>query len=313
MLYNISIQDVIMLGGFMINIENNIYNIEVDDIKNLFKERPKDSHKGMFGTIGIMGGSIEYSGSVKLANMSAVSVRSGCGIVRVIVPEVLVSAIMPYLLEQTLYSLKDNNGKISYEEINKALNNLKALAIGMGWGVNKENQEILNYLITNYQGPILIDADGLNNLAQMDLNILLKAKNKIILTPHLKEFERLTNISIDKIKHNSLKIAKEFAKKYNVILLLKGTTTIITDGNLIYLSSKGCPGMATAGSGDVLSGIIIGMLGYHEANILTIASATYLAGLAGEFAQVKYTDIAMKASDTIEFIPEAIKYIRNKN
>ena len=77
----------------MINIENNIYNIEVDDIKNLFKERPKDSHKGMFGTVGIMGGSIEYSGSVKLANMSAVSVRSGCGIVRVIVPEVLV----PYM------------------------------------------------------------------------------------------------------------------------------------------------------------------------------------------------------------------------
>lgn len=168
-------------------------------------------------------------------------------------------------------------------------------------------------MITNFLGLILIDADGLNILSQMDLNILLQAKGKIILTPHLKEFSRLTNKSIDEIKQNSLNLAKDFAKKYNIILLLKGPTTIITDGNLTYLSKKGCPGMATAGSGDVLSGIIIGMLGYQEPNLLTIAASAFLAGLAGELAQEKYTDIATKASDTIEFIPNAIKYIRNNN
>lgn len=267
----------------------------------------------MFGIVGIMGGCIEYTGAIKLSNMSASTIRGGCDIVRVIIPESLASTVAPYLLEQTLYPLKYNDGKLDNKELEKSINNLKALAVGMGWGKSLEHQETLKYLITNFLGLILIDADGLNILSQMDLNILLQAKGKIILTPHLKEFSRLTNKSIDEIKQNFLNLAKDFAKKYNIILLLKGPTTIITDGNLTYLSKKGCPGMATAGNGDVLSGIIIGMLGYQEPNLLTIAASAFLAGLAGELAQEKYTDIAMKASDTIEFIPNAIKYIRNNN
>ena len=92
--------------------------------------------------------------------------------------------------------------------------------------------------------------------------------------------------------------------------LLKGSTTIITDGTTTYLVKRGCPGMATAGSGDVLSGVLVGMLGYHEASTKIVAAGSYLAGMAGELAQKKYTDISMKASDTIEMIPEAIKNIR---
>lgn len=91
----------------------------------------------------------------------------------------------------------------------------------------------------------------------MDKSILNRSKSKIILTPHLKEFERLTNISIDEIKNNREKFALEFAKKYNVILLLKGSTTLVTDGNEIIHVTKGCSGMSTAGSGDVLSGILV--------------------------------------------------------
>lgn len=300
----------------MKKIKENIYEIEITDVQSLFKERDIDSHKGMFGTVGIMGGSLEYSGAVKLANMSASAVRSGAGIVRVIVPENIASAILPYLLEQTLYPLKcDNKGHIYFnmDDLERALKNLKSLAIGMGWGISEEYKKILDIIIKKFNGKLLIDADGLNTLVHMDLNILKETNSQIILTPHLKEFQRVSKIDIEKIKQNSIEIATNFAKEYNVILLLKGSTTIVTDGKNIYLIKKGVPGMATAGSGDVLSGILAGMLGYQEANVLTIASGALLAVTAGELAQEKFTDISMRASDTIKYIPEAIKYIRNFN
>lgn len=294
----------------MIKIENNIYEIEITDIKKIFIERDKDSHKGMFGKVGILGGSLEYSGAIKLSNMSATAVRSGTGIVRVIVPEKIANSISPYLLEQTLYPLNEDNN-INYEELEKATKDLNAIAIGMGWGKNNYNQNILTYLLTNYHKTLIIDADGLNTLSKINLDILTNTTCQVILTPHLKEFERLSGVDIEEIKKNPLNTSKQFAKKYNIILLLKGTTTIITNGDITYLIKRGCPGMATAGSGDVLSGIIVGMLGYLNNDILTIAAASFLAGLAGELAQNKYTDISMKASDTIEFIPQAIKLIRN--
>ena len=297
----------------MIDLGNNIKKIELKDIKDIFKERRRDTNKGDYGTVGIMGGSLEYSGAIKLANMSAVAVRSGCGIVRVIVPKDIAIVIAPYLLEQTLYPL-DYNSKnhmaMSDEEIEKATNKLNALAIGMGWGQDQEYINILKKLINTFSYPIVIDADGLNTLAKMDLNILKNAKNKIILTPHLKEFERLSKKSIEQIKQDKIKISKEFAKTYNVILLLKGEETILTDGNIVYVVDRGCAGMATAGSGDVLSGILVGLLGYQNPNILTIAGGAFLAGAAGELAQKEFTDISMRASDTIKYIPKAIKYIR---
>lgn len=287
--------------------------LKKEDLKEVFREREKDSHKGTYGYVGIMGGCMEYTGAIKLANMSATALRAGCGVVRLIVPKSIESMIAPYLLEQTIFPI-DNDGenkmKFNKENIDKALEKLKALAIGMGWGKGKDNISILKYILENKAIPCIIDADGLNTLSEMNLDILNRTKCKVILTPHLKEFERLSKIKIDKIKENPRQIAEEFAKKYNIILLLKGSTTIVTNGAETYLVDRGCPGMATAGSGDVLSGILVGLLGYNEANVKTIASGSYLAGVAGELAQEKYTDIGMKASDTIEMIPEAIKIIR---
>ena len=236
------------------------------------------------------------------------------GVVRLIVPKNIEQSITPYLLEQTMYPIsndEDNKMIFNKEEIDNALEKIKALAIGMGWGSGKDNEKILTYILEEKNIPCIIDADGLNTLAKMDLNILKKAKNKIILTPHLKEFERISQNSIEEIKEKPAELAIEFAKKYNVILLLKGSTTIVTDGDETYLVKRGCTGMATAGSGDVLSGILVGMLGYNEANVKNIAVGACLAGIAGELAQAKYTDISMKASDTIELIPEAIKRIRS--
>ena len=181
----------------------------------------------------------------------------------------------------------------------------------MGWGQSEEYEKILEYILNDYSLPVVIDADGLNMLSQMNLEILKNTKCKVILTPHLKEFERLSKIKIDDIKQDEINIAKDFAKEYNVILLLKGPTTVVTNGQEVYLVKRGCPGMATAGSGDVLSGILVGMLGYNEPDILTVAAGAYLNGMAGEIAQEKYTDISMVASDTAKCLPEAVKKIRD--
>ena len=296
----------------MLKINEFTYEIETKDIKNKFIQRQRDTNKGDYGYVGIMGGSLEYSGAVKLANLSASAMRAGCGVVRLIVPEEIAEAIAPYLLEQTIFPMNDNANKMvfSEEQINEALAKLKALAIGMGWGQSKEYEKILEYILGNYNIPVVIDADGLNTISKMNMDILNSTKCKVILTPHLKEFERLSKIKIEDIKQDEITIAKDFAKKYDVILLLKGPTTVVTDGENVYLVKKGCPGMATAGSGDVLSGILVGLLGYNEPDILTVATGAYLNGLAGEIAQEKYTDISMIASDTVKCLPEAIKKIR---
>lgn len=286
--------------------------LEKEDIKCLFPKRDENSHKGNFGYVGIMGGCIEYSGAVKLANLSSSSLVSGAGVVRLIIPKEIEVSVMPYLLEQTLFLVESQDGHMLFDKniIDKSLEKLKALAIGMGWGETTDNEKILKYILKTKDIPIVIDADGLNTLAKMDKSVLNKTKCKVILTPHLKEFSRISGYSLDEIENNKEKLSADFAKKYNVILLLKGHETIITNGKETYLVNRGCPGMATAGSGDVLSGILVGILGYNEPNVLTIAGGAYLAGLAGELAQNNLNDISMRASDTISKIPEAINEIR---
>lgn len=290
-----------------------VYEVKENDIKEIFKPRESDTHKGTYGYVGIIGGCLKYIGATKLATMSSTALRAGCGVVKLIIPRSVSKYICPQILEQTIEPIdndEEDHMKFNKGQIEEALKKIKALAIGMGWGQGKDNEKILKYILENYKIPIVIDADGLNTLSKMNLEIIKNSNAQIILTPHLKEFERLTKLDIEKIKQNPIQIAKDFANKYNVILLLKGPTTIITDGKEVYLVKRGCPGMATAGSGDVLSGILVGLLGYNEPNILTISAGAYLAGMAGEMAQEKYTDISMKSSDTIEFIPKAIKEIR---
>lgn len=299
----------------MLKINEFTYEIEVKDIKDKFVQRPSNSNKGDYGYVGIMGGSLEYSGAIKLANLSASAMRAGCGVVRLIIPEGIAKAVAPYLLEQTIFPMKDENNKMifSEEQVDEALVKLKALAIGMGWGQSEEYEKILEYILNNYNLPVVIDADGLNTISKMNMDILKSTKCKVILTPHLKEFERLSKVKIEDIKQDEITIAKDFAKKYDVILLLKGPTTVVTDGEKVYLVKRGCPGMATAGSGDVLSGILVGLLGYNEPDILTVATGAYLNGMAGEMAEEKYTDISMIASDTVKCLTDAIEEIRKYN
>ena len=278
--------------------------IYIEDIKELFQKRKEDANKGDFGKVGILGGSINYSGAVKLASLSLASLRGGCGLVKVIVPKEIVSSLSPILLEQTLFPYKN------LEDIKKSIKDLDSLAIGMGWGSNENHLPILKDILENFQGNLVIDADGLNTLVN-HVEILRTSQANIVLTPHLKEFSRLTSLSIEEIEKNKMEIAKSFAKENHVILLLKGSTTIVTNGIDVYLINYGTPGMATSGSGDVLSGILAGLLGYLDYNLLSVSAGAIVNGLAGELAEEKNTDISMIASDTIKCIPAAIKKIRN--
>lgn len=280
------------------------YLLEDEDFQNFLPKRANYSHKGSYGLVGILGGSLKYSGSVKLANISLSSLTLGAGVARLIIPKSIVEGVLPYILESTVFPIDDENGQMIFqkEAIDKALEKVTALLIGIGWDQNKNNEKILNYILDNSKIPMVIDADGLNILSKTN-NI----KPNLILTPHLKEFSRLTNLAMDEISKNPINLAKDYAKKHQIILLLKGPTTIITNGEQVYLVNKGCPGMATAGSGDVLSGILIGLLGYQKPDIKTVAFAAYINGLSGEYAENKKSSISMLARDTATSLSEVIR------
>ena len=198
------------------------------------------------------------------------------------------------------------------DNIDEAIKGLKAIAIGPGLGNKEDHKKIIQYLIETVDVPLIIDADGLNSLSKIDLSILNNSKAKIVLTPHIKEFSRLINVSVNDIFLDPVKYVSSFVNQYNVTLLLKGPTTIIADKTQIYFVNSGSPGMATAGSGDVLTGIITGLLGYQQDNILfTVCLGAFINGLAGEIAAKKFGEISMLSSDTISSIPDAIMRIIN--
>lgn len=275
----------------------------------LIKKRKNYSNKGNYGYVGILGGCTEYSGAAKLANMSLSALRSGCGVAKLIVPQSIAASVSPYLLESTLCPLADDGGHIVFDKegIDAATSRLASLAVGMGWGMSAENEKILSYILTEKSLPLVIDADGLNTLSHMNKNIFKTTKCRVVLTPHLKEFERLSCLAREDIERDPVACAKDFAREYGLILLLKGSATIITDGDEVFITDRGCAGMATAGSGDVLSGVLAGLLGYMDCTSMTVALGAYIAGAAGELAAEENTEIAMTSGDTVKMLPRVWK------
>ena len=314
--YGLLLNDAKNYTGKIIN--NNIginlcgdcgYLIEEKDIKEIFKKRNENSNKKTFGYTALIGGSNEYSGAIKLSNLSYSALRTGCGIAKLYVPKSISESIRPYILESILVGVDDSFGHMILDNELKNLGNMDSICIGMGLGTSDTYKDILNYILTNYKFPIIIDADGLNTLSKME-NI--KLGENVVLTPHLKEFSRLINKEISDIKNHLVEYAYNYSKEHNnCILLLKGPTTIITNGKEIYLVDKGTVGMSTAGSGDVLSGILAGITAYSKENLLlTVAAGAYINGLAGEIGVEELNEISLMARDTIINIPKAIKQIK---
>jgi len=293
-------------------IEEPYYLIEESDLKPLFKKRLNYSHKGTYGYDVLIGGSLLYGGAIRLAEMANSSIRAGAGVLKLAVPYVIAKEIIPSILDATIFPLSSNElyFKFVEDEFKSLISNTKTIAFGMGIGNNKETKKALEYLINNYDNNLIIDADGLNALSEMDLYSLKKSKAKIILTPHIKEFSRLTKLKIEDILNDIINISINFALKYNIILLLKGPTTIITDGNILYLSSTGTPGMAKGGSGDVLSGILSAVLSFNKDDLLkATAGAAFINGLAGERVTYIHSEYTMTASDTALEVAKVIEEI----
>lgn len=285
--------------------------VEAEDFKSILQPRLQNSHKGNYGYVAVMGGCKEYAGATKLANLSASALRAGCGVVTLIVPETVATSVSPYLLESTLATLPDRDGHMLFDgaRLDALLVGKKALAVGMGWGRSPENTKILAHILKNHSLSLVIDADGLNTLAETDRELLKETACSVLLTPHLKEFERISGYSMAEIQADPIGCAKAYAKEVGVTLLLKGACTVVTDGEEVLLVNRGCAGMATAGSGDVLSGILAGLLGYAPVTPLTAACGAYIAGLAGELAEKASNSISMTASDTVAKIPEAVSQV----
>ncbi len=303
------------------NVDRPYWVLEHNDFKSVFKSRPNYCNKGNFGYIALVGGSLKYCGAIKLASIANAAMRSGAGVVKIATAKSLCPALVSQILESTLYPMSSIDGEIQFvkEEIDALMASVRTIAFGMGIGVSKQIERMLSYIILSYTGALIIDADGLtvlSNLLKEDSLILKNAKCSIVLTPHAKEFARLLGCEIDTFMANPIKEAEDFATKHSITLLLKGPATIVTDGKYTYLTNSGCPGMATAGSGDVLSGILAAVLSWtlQDKNLIkredflpfVVASASYINGRAGEIAQEKSNPISMTAGDTAKNIKDAI-------
>lgn len=292
-----------------------IYHLfEMSDAAELFAPRKNNSNKGNYGYIALIGGSSRYGGTIKLAAMANAAMRSGAGVVQLAVPKGLCASIRPEILESTLFPLSDNDCDLVFNEneFKELISRVDIIAFGMGIGRSPETFKALKYILDNYEGILIIDADGLNMLSELlavETDCLHQSRCKdIILTPHPKEFSRLTGKSIEEILHNPIESAKAFAEANKVMLLLKGPSTVVTDGDEVYICDRGCPGMATAGSGDVLSGVLAAVCASNKDKALLSASAAaFTAGLAGELAQEETGAVSMIASDTVRYLPQAIK------
>ncbi|MFA5093382.1 MAG: NAD(P)H-hydrate dehydratase [Candidatus Omnitrophota bacterium] len=271
--------------------------------------RKTNSHKGSYGHILILAGSARFSGASLLCAQAAM--RSGAGLVTLGIPKSINLAIIKNKTKEimTLPLPETKAGTLSlkaFTKINLFFKKIDVLIIGPGLDQEKSTNALIRKIIKKNTLPLVLDADALGALNHhLDL---LKKQSKIILTPHEKEFSRLFNVSLELVKKNRKFIAKKYAKYYNNTIILKGCATIVTNGaGQLYINKTGNPGMATAGSGDVLSGIIGAFLAQGLDTFKAAKFATYIHGLAGDIGAKDKTQLGLIASDIIERIPDAIK------
>jgi len=284
-----------------------------ENIKFL-KDRKKDTHKGDYGHLLIIGGSPGLTGAVCLAGISAL--RSGCGLVTIGIPETLNHIIEIKLTEVMSLPLPETEEHfISEKAVDKVLKfineKIDAVLIGPGISLNSETKKFVNKIITEIDKKLIIDADALKIISE-NIDIIKKLKVKPVLTPHPGEMKYLTGFEISYIQKNRKEIAEKFAREYNVVLVLKGYRTVVTDEKNTYINLTGNPGMATAGSGDVLAGIIGSFLAQREDEFISAKYGVLIHGLAGDFAVKEKGEISLIASDIIEKLPFVFKYLKRK-
>ena len=281
--------------------------------------RPTDGHKGTFGRVLIVAGSRGFSGAAALAGTAAL--RGGAGLVFVACPssvQPVIAGFEPGYL--TIGLSEDTDGRLSQAadaEVTGHLAGQNAVAIGPGIGTTSATRALTLRLFNELQQPLVVDADGLNVLADDFLNNRISSAGRPaarVLTPHPGEFARLTGLSIRDITQQRERVAQEFAARHNVILVLKGPGSVITDGEQFVINETGNSGMATGGSGDVLTGLTAALLAQTPNNSSSAAFeavrlAVHLHGLAGDLAAAELSEPGMIASDLLRFVPAAWKQL----
>ena len=272
-------------------------------VLSILPDRDENAHKGNFGKILLLCGSRGYTGAAYLAAMGAL--RSGAGLIFLGVPESIYAIEAVKLNEPVVFPLPDEAGKLSeaaIPEILERLPKMDAVLIGPGLGQSEGTFKVVKAVLENAACPVVLDADGINVICGHK-DILRGRTNPTILTPHDGEFARLGGI----IGDDRSAAAVEMARELGCILLLKGHRTVITDGETIYINHTGNPGMAVGGSGDVLAGIIVSLLGQGIDPLKAAACAAWLHGAAGDLCADEIGQYGMIPGDMVAALPRLLK------
>ncbi|MGB8658490.1 MAG: NAD(P)H-hydrate dehydratase [Candidatus Zixiibacteriota bacterium] len=307
------------------NVKLNL--ITQEEVRQMIPRRPGDAYKGTCGRVVLIAGSTGLTGAASLASLS--SLRAGAGMAILGIPHTLNPILEIKLTEVMTKPLPDvrKKGVLALRGLGEIRELLKwgdCCAIGPGLGQHFETVELIRRLISKLQMPAVIDADGLNAIAK-DTSILKECKAPLILTPHIGELSRLNKVPISEIAMDRVKYASDFAKEFNCVLIFKGAPTMISEpGGQTYVNPTGNAGMATAGSGDVLTGIIVGLLaqmlmlrkvenptkgGGEDIKKIMLdcaCSGVFIHGLTGDLAKEEKGEMGMIAGDMMEKIPSAL-------
>ncbi len=276
-----------------------ILELNREKVLSILPERQVDAHKGDFGRVLLLCGSLGYTGAAALAAMGAL--RSGAGLVFLGVPQSIYAIEAVKLTEPIVFPLRSEDGKLSMDaipEILERLPQMDAVLVGCGLGQSEGTLAVVKAVLQAAKCPVVLDADGINVLARHK-DILRERHYCTILTPHAGEFSRLQ----PQAGQDRVSSAVDFAREYGCILLLKGHKTVITDGEECYVNNTGNPGMAVGGSGDVLAGMIASLLGQGIQPLKAAACGAWLHGAAGDVCAEEIGQYGMLPSDMLEVLP----------
>ena len=272
-------------------------------------KRPKEGHKGTFGKILIVGGSVGFSGAPSLAGIAAM--RSGSGLVKVAVPasiQPIVASISPCYTTVGLAEEKGQLASAAVIELGAQLAEHDVIAFGPGAGTGSGVRDVLLSLLAVEGLKLVVDADGLNVLAQCGGvgGWVDKKKCDVVLTPHPGEMKRLwKSVFREPMPEDRVECAGRFAEKTGCVVVLKGAGTVVTDGEQVYVNTSGNPGMATAGSGDVLTGVIAALVGQGLSLFDAAVLGAYVHGLAGNIAAAVHGQVSLIATDILDNLSAA--------
>lgn len=274
-----------------------------EDVRRLLPNRDPFAHKGCFGRLLLLCGAVGYTGAAALAARAAV--RGGAGLVFLGVPQSIYAIEAAKLDEPIVFPLPDNDGKLSpaaLPEIFSRLEKADVCLLGPGIGLSEGTEQVVVEVLRQAKCPLILDADGIT-LAAAHKDILRERTAPTILTPHDGEFRRL----MAEPEPDRQAAAAALAQEINAIVLLKGHHTLITDGVTLYVNHTGNPGMATGGSGDVLSGLLAALVGQGIAPLEAAACAAWIHGAAGDLCAAELGQYGLTPSDMVLTLPRLLK------